>query len=100
MSSRAVRATLVVVLVATLALLFWARHERQLEAGYEDAFAAGGVTAVVQLAQERGDAVEQFPGGVRAPYACYLEDGSSFPDLPLAQCREEAAVLVAARSGG
>jgi hypothetical protein len=95
-SPRAVRTILVVVLVATLLLLGWAVRDSRAKAGYQDAFESGGVTGVIEHATDRGDHVTQFPGGVQAPYGCYLADGEVHRGLPLGQCRTEAAAQAAA----
>ncbi|WP_456845290.1 hypothetical protein [Cellulomonas sp. P5_C6] len=96
---RAVRTILVVVLAATLLLLGWAVRDSRAKAGYQDAFESGGVAAVVEHAADRGDRATQVPGGVQAPYGCYLADGEVYPGLTLDQCRDEAAAHVAGAVG-
>jgi hypothetical protein len=90
LSFPAVRTVLLVVAAGTLVLLGMAIRSATVEAGYLDAFERGGVTAVVQHAADRGDSVERFPDGVRAPGGCYLADGEVVEHLSADECRAAA----------
>src|SRR3954452_9411545 len=76
---RVARALLALLLVDVVAVLAFGIHERNVKAGYQDAFESGGVTSVVEHATARGDAFTEVPGGVSAPYGCYLDDGEVLP---------------------
>ncbi|GIG22756.1 hypothetical protein Cch01nite_34800 [Cellulomonas chitinilytica] len=94
-----VRWVLLGLLVLTAAVVSWGVHERDVAAGYADAFERGGVAAVVQHAADRGDTVTVHPGGVQAPGGCYLVTGVRLEHLTSAdECAQVAALAARATS--